>query len=159
MSRKRAMRKISEYGKQLAEKQKCKAEYGVREKQFSNYYKKASASVGITGEELLKGLELRLDNVLYRSGLYHSRKQARQAIVHGHICVDDKLVNIPSYQIGIHQEFKIKDPKNARLGEQEVAKWLKVDQKKCSGKVERLPEREESSQEIDEQLVVEFYSR
>lgn len=159
MSRKRTNRKISEYGKQLAEKQKLRNEYGLREKQFANYYVKASTSGEITGLELLRNLEMRLDNILYRAGFFKSRKQARQAVTHGHILVNDKKVSLPSFQLNLKQKFSLADVKYASAGEQETANWLKVDLKKFSGLVERMPERDEISQDIDEQLVVEYYSR
>lgn len=159
MSRRRNTKKISEYGKQLAEKQKLRSEYGLREKQFFNTYKKASLSGEVTGLELLQNLEMRLDNVLYRSGLFKSRKQARQGVTHGHVEVNDKKSNLPSAKLKPKDTFKIKKESISQTGEQEVAKWLKVNNKLMSGIVERLPERDEISQEIDEQLVIEYYSR
>ncbi len=159
MSRKRSQKKISEYGKQLQEKQKLKREYGLREKQFANIYKKASTKKESTGLILLQSLELRLDNVLYRSGFFKTRKQARQAVTHGHIIVNDKKATLPSLQLKIDDGFKLKNTSISQSGDQEVSGWLKINNKLMSGKVERLPERDEISQEIDEQLVIEYYSR
>lgn len=159
MARKRGVRRISEYGRQLQEKQKVKREYGVREKQFRFYYEKASKNEVPTGTALLVRLELRLDNVLYRSGIFKSRAQARQAITHGHIQLNGVKVDIPSYQMKIGDKFKLVKEDLFSEGEQEVASWLKINQKKLEGELTRLPEREEISQDFNEQLIVEFYSR
>lgn len=159
MARRKNQRRISEYGKQLQEKQKVKQEYALRERPFRNYYQNAAGKQDPTGIVLLINLEMRLDNVLYRSGFFKTRLQARQAITHGHIQVNDKKLNIPSYSVKIGDSFKIKKAEISSLGEQEIAKWIEVDQKKLTGKIKRQPERDEISQDFNEQLIVEFYSR
>jgi small subunit ribosomal protein S4 len=150
--------KKSEYGLQLAEKQKAKAEYGLREKQFRNTFVKSAKSKKISS--LLQGLELRLDNVVYRSGWAHSRQQARQLVTHGHVKVNDHLVDIPSYEVKIKD---VVEPLNKDLiAKTSLAKatnpnWIKVAKDKAE--IVALPEREEIDSSIDEQLIVEYYSR
>lgn len=159
----------SEYGTQLREKQKVKRIYNVSEKQFRNYYKKASQKAGITGEELLKLLERRLDNVIYRSSFAESRSQARQMVSHGHIIINNKKVDIASFgvktgdKIGFFDKFKkSKDYKTIeeRLNSKpEIAEWLKLDPKKPEIEVIKDPERDNIEAQINENLIVEFYSR
>lgn len=158
-------RRLSEYGIQLREKQKAKRTYGVLERQFRRYFKKAFKKRGVTGEALLQLLELRLDNVVYRLGLVPSRSVARQLVHHGHILVDGKKVDIPSYQVKPGQVINL-NPKAMKIEvvkkslaekKKEIPSWL---QKKAAvGKIIRLPTREEIGADIAEQLIVEYYSR
>jgi len=152
--------KKSEYGLQLQEKQKAKAEYGLRERQFSLVFKKAARSKGLTGEEMLKILESRLDNIVYRLGWAQSRAQARQLVNHGHIKVNGKLVDIPSYQVKPKETIEPMDLeiiKKTAVEKLTPPDWIKVKQNKAE--IVNLPTREEIDTPIDEQLVVEFYSR
>jgi len=154
----------SEYGEQLREKQKTKRTYGVLEKQFRHYFKKAFKKRGVTGEVLLQFLESRLDNVIYRLGFVPSRSLARQLISHGHILVDGKKVDIPSYQVKPEQivsltpkAVKMELVKKSLAEKKKVPSWL---QKKAAvGKIIRLPKREEIDADINEHLIVEYYSR
>jgi len=158
-------RRLSEYGVQLREKQKAKRTYGVLERQFRRYFKKAFKKRGVTGEALLQLLELRLDNVVYRLGLVPSRSVARQLVHHGHILVDGKKVDIPSYQVKPGQVINL-NPKAMKIEvvkkslaekKKEIPSWL---QKRAAvGKIIRLPTREEIGADIAEQLIVEYYSR
>jgi small subunit ribosomal protein S4 len=158
----------SEYYSQLREKQKAKRYYGILEKQFYNYYKKATRKQGITGEILLQLLELRLDNILYLMGFATSRAQARQMISHGHVLVDGKKVDIPSYQVKENQEISIAE-KSKELpfiveakesaGSLSIPEWLEVDLKNLKGKVIRIPERADIKAPINEQMIVELYSK
>ncbi|TSC54500.1 MAG: small subunit ribosomal protein S4 [Microgenomates group bacterium LiPW_31] len=158
-------RRLSEYGIQLREKQKAKRTYGVLERQFRRYFKKAFKKRGVTGEALLQLLELRLDNVVYRLGFVPSRSVARQIVHHGHILVDGKKVDIPSYQVKPGQVINL-NPKAMKMEvvkkslaekKKEIPSWL---QKKAAvGKIIRLPTREEIGADIAEQLIVEYYSR
>ncbi len=161
-------RRISDYGIQLKEKQKVKEIYNVKEKQFRNYFKKAEKSPGIKGEVLLSLLEKRLDNVVFRLGLANSRKEARQEISHAHILVNNKKVNIPSYQVKIGDTISfspkfLKKEISKNLGERlasyKTQEWLKLDPKKIEGNVVKEPQREDIDQSINENLIVEFYSR
>jgi len=152
--------KKSEYGLQLAEKQKAKAEYGLRERQFSLVFKKAARSQGATGAEMLKLLESRLDNIVYRLGWAKSRIQARQLVNHGHIKVNGKILDIPSYSAKVkdvvepvNQEFI----KTTQIKKPLIPAWIK--EKAMKAEIEHLPAREEIDNPIDEQLIVEFYSR
>ncbi len=156
------------YGIQLREKQKVKRIYGVLEKQFRNYFKEAERGKGITGENLLVMLEKRLDNVVYSLGFASSRAQARQLIRHGHIQVGGKKTTIPSYQVSPGQEIAVKEKsrKNDFIrASVETARgrgipgWLELDPDSFAGKVIALPTREEIKLPIDEQLIVELYSR
>lgn len=152
--------KKSEYGLQLQEKQKAKSEYGLREKQFALTFAQASRSKEVTGEAMLKILETRLDNVVYRAGWATSRDQARQLVNHGHIKVNDKVVDIPSYQVKIKDIIEPADLeviKKTMVEKAQVPAWLKVKANKAE--VANLPTREDIDTSIDEQLVVEFYSR
>lgn len=158
-------RRLSEYGVQLREKQKAKRTYGVLERQFRRYFKKAFKKRGVTGEALLQLLESRLDNVVYRLGFVPSRSVARQLVHHGHILVDGKKVDIPSYQVKPGQVINL-NPKVMKMEvvkkslaekKKEIPSWL---QKKAAvGKIIRLPTREEIGADIAEQLIVEYYSR
>ena len=159
-------KKISEYGIQLREKQKVRRAYGMLEKQFRNYYEKAAASKESTGLALLKMLELRLDNVIYRVGLGVSRAEARQIVNHGHITVNGKKVNIPSYQVKAGDVIAVKESKQAlemfaslKGLKVNTPKWLEFDTNSLTGKVLALPEREDIDLNIQEHLIVEYYSR
>jgi small subunit ribosomal protein S4 len=158
------LRRLSDYGVRLREKQKAKKIYGIVERVFKNYYKKASQFKGETGKRLLQLLETRLDNVLFKSGLVVSRSVSRQLITHGFCLVDGKKVNIPSYQVSQGQTvslntagLKLDAVKKALEQKGAIPAWLK--RKAVIAKMERLPEREEMESNIDEQLIVEFYSR
>ncbi len=160
--------RLSDYGNQLREKQKLRRMYGVMEKQFRNYYKKASKLKGSTGENLLKLLEGRLDNMVYRMGFAVTRAEARQLVSHKSIMVNGQVINIPSYQVNASDEISVTEKgkdqlrvKNAvnissQLG---ISEWLSVDQKKLKGIVNSIPEREDILPDIQENLVVEFYSK
>ncbi|MBM2820586.1 MAG: ribosomal protein [Candidatus Berkelbacteria bacterium] len=147
----------SEYGLQLLEKQKAKAEYGMRERQFSNLFSKAGKSRKSTGEELLKLLELRLDNVIYRIGWAKSRAHARQLITHRFFTINENTVNIPSYSLKMKDI--IKQRKHIELIKTTVPKWIKIDPKNTLAEISREPAREEIETDLDEQLIIEFYSR
>jgi small subunit ribosomal protein S4 len=158
--------KQSEYLLQLREKQKARRYYGLLEKQFRNYYEKASKQQGITGEVLLRMLEMRLDNVVYRLGFAASRSQARQLVRHGHFHVNGRRVNIPSFQVrpdsvvsirpGSSAEQVIRDATDLTAS---VAPWLQADHENLTGKVLRAPERGEIDTPVQEQLIVELYSK
>lgn len=165
---KRANRKMSEYGLQLREKQKAKFIYGVLEKPFRNYYAKAKQMEGMTGENLMRILESRLDNVIFRMGLARTRKEARQIVDHKFILVNGKQVNIPSYLVKAGDVIEIKE-KNKGLqrmkdivevtGGRLVPEWLDVDAEKLQGTVKELPSREQIDVPVDEMLIVELYSK
>ena len=157
---------FSEYGTQLREKQKVKRMYGVLEKQFREYYEKASKMKGVTGENMLSLIERRLDNVVYRMGIGASRKQARQIVNHGLITVNGKRVNIASYMVKAGDIIAIKENKqqnemfkDLRGSKVVMPKWLEFDTNAFSGKVVALPVREDVDADIKEQLIVELYSR
>ncbi len=157
-------RRVSEYGTQLREKQKAKRIFGLLERQFRRYYEEAAKVKGATGVALLERLERRLDNVVYRLGFARSRAFARQLVGHGHIKINDKKVNIPSYQISIDQTIaisdKLRDNTQVKKSLEEATalpEWL--ERRATVGKVLRLPKREEMEQSINEQLIVEYYSR
>ncbi|MBZ2174418.1 30S ribosomal protein S4 [Schnuerera sp. xch1] len=162
----RADKRLSNYGQQLLEKQRLKAYYGVMEKQFAGYVQEAKSSSELTGHALIKILETRLDNLVYRLGFASSIRQARQMVVHGHIRVNDKKINIPSYRINIGDTISLKEKsRNVELFEENYLSsfpnaypYLEKDESSFSGKLIRLPEREEVPIEIEDQLVVEFYS-
>ena len=165
---KNAGRKISEYGLQLREKQKAKFIYGVLEKPFRNYYKKAEKQKGMTGENLMIMLELRLDNVLFRLGFARTRKEARQIVDHKHVLVNGKCVNIPSYLVKAGDVIEIKESKKNTqrmkdivevAGGRIVPEWLDVDAEKLQGTVKDLPTREQIDVPVDEMLIVELYSK
>jgi small subunit ribosomal protein S4 len=154
------------YGIQLREKQRLKEIYRLREGQFKNLFERASKKEGITGENLLILLETRLDNIVYRLGLTTSRTQARQAIVHGHIEVNGKKVNIPSFEVSVGDVISVRDKSRkipffseALAHEVEVKEWLSVNRKKMEGKVIDEPKREDIEYPIKENLIVELYSK
>ncbi|WP_142413472.1 30S ribosomal protein S4 [Hathewaya massiliensis] len=163
----RAGKKLSDYGKQLLEKQKIKAYYGVLEKQFAIYVDKAMKSREVTGDALLISLECRLDNLVYRIGFANSIRQSRQMVTHGHILVNGKKVDIPSYNIKVGDEISLKEKsrKNQMFLDnfQEFSKfalpYIDTNLDSFSGKLNRLPERSEIPVEANEQLVVELYSK
>jgi small subunit ribosomal protein S4 len=156
----------SEYLLQLREKQKTRRFYGVLEKQFRRYYEKASRQPGITGENLLRMLEQRLDNVVYRLGFAATRRQARQLVNHGHFRVNGKKVDIPSYQVRPNDVITVKPGSSAepiiRSATElvaSVAPWLQADYDALNGKVLKVPERTEIDTPVSEQLIVEYYSK
>jgi small subunit ribosomal protein S4 len=158
--------KQSEYLLQLREKQKARRYYGVLEKQFRGYYQKASRRQGITGEELLRLLEMRLDNVVYRLGFAASRAQARQLVRHGHFHVNGRRVNIPSYQVRTDDIISLRPGaagesavRSATELTASVANWLQADHDNLTGKVLRQPDRDEIDTPVQEQLIVELYSK
>lgn len=159
-------KKTSEYAKQLREKQKVKRAYGILEKQMHMYYEEAERQKGITGENMLSLLERRLDNVVYRMGIGRSRAEARQIVNHGHICVNGKNVNIPSYQVKKGDVISVKETKRSKemfkaLKEVKIVlpAWLEFDASKLEGRVVELPKREDIDLTIEEHLIVELYSR
>ncbi|NLW41456.1 MAG: 30S ribosomal protein S4 [Tissierellia bacterium] len=161
-------RKLSEYGLQLREKQKARRIYGVLETQFERYYKQAERMRGITGENLLQLLERRLDNVVYRLGFASSRAQARQFVLHGHITVNGKRVNIPSYLVDEGDVIAVREKSASNIEhfkalrdgtDRVVVPWLQVDYEKLEGTVTALPAREDIDVPIQEHLIVELYSR
>ena len=165
---KRANRKMSEYGLQMREKQKTKFIYGVLEKPFRNYYKKAERMNGMAGENLMVLLERRLDNVIFRLGFARTRMEARQIVDHKHVLVNGKCVNIPSYLVSAGDSIEIKEKAkdsqrykdilevtSARL----VPEWLDANQETLSGSVKELPSREAIDVPVDEMLIVELYSK
>lgn len=165
---KRQRRQESEYGRQLREKQKAKFIYGVLEKQFHMYYEKALKIEGITGDNLMTILESRLDNVVFRLGFARTRKEARQTVRHGHITVNGKRVDIPSYRVkagdivAVAPKFKDLLPiKEALISSEHMAvpAWLEVDIEKLQGTVLQLPTRDQIDLDINAQLIVELYSK
>lgn len=160
-------RKQSEYAIQLSEKQKAKYTYGVLERQFANLFKKASSKSGVTGEILLQLLESRLDNVVYRLGVAPSRRAARQLVLHKHITVNGDIVNIPSFSVkpgdmvGVRERSKSLEVVTDSLSTHSVRKypWLEFDNSQMVGKMINLPQREEIPENIQEQLIVELYSK
>ncbi|NIP30677.1 MAG: 30S ribosomal protein S4 [Candidatus Dadabacteria bacterium] len=160
--------KFSEFGIRLREKQKVKTMYGIREKQFRRYFEKAARMSGITGSLLISMLERRLDNVVYRLGFASSRNDGRQLVGHKHVLVNGKSVNIPSYQVKDGDKIEIREKSRnlsrvhqalKLLERRPVPNWLELDIESIQGSVVRLPEREDVTVPIDEQLIVEFYSR
>jgi len=160
--------RLSEYGVQLREKQKVRRTYGVLEKQFRNYYKDAARQKGNTGENLLTLLETRLDNVVYRMGFGATRAESRQLVSHKSIMVNGSVVNIPSFKVSANDVISIreKSKKQARIiaalevsSQREKPTWVEVDNTKMEGAFKRLPERSDLSAEINEQLIVELYSK
>lgn len=160
-------RKQSEYAVQLMEKQKAKYTYGVLEKQFANLFDKASSKSGITGELLLQLLESRLDNVVYRLGIAPTRRAARQFVSHKHILVNGEIVNIPSYQllegdtIGVREKSKSLEAITDSLSTNSVSKysWLEFEKSSMTGKFVNVPQRDDIPENINEQLIVELYSK
>lgn len=160
--------KLSNYGLQLREKQKLKRIYGVLERQFRTYFEKAARQKGVTGTTLLQSLERRLDSVVYQLGFATTRRQARQMVGHGYVFVNDHCVNIPSFLVKVNDEiflrFKTKGKKNVDENikvskDKAVPAWLEVDREHYKAKVKRLPGREDITFPINEQLIVELYSR
>ncbi len=160
--------KIVGYGLQLREKQKAKRIYFTNEGQFRNYYEKASNKPGVTGELLLQSLERRLDNVVYRLGFGTSRRQARQIVRHGHIAVNGRKVDIPSYQVKAGDEIVVRE--NAKklpvitaaveyTSHQPTPNWLEVNREALTGRVTAVPKREDINLPVNEQLIVELYSK
>ena len=165
---KRANRKVSEYGLQLREKQKAKFIYGVLEKPFRNYYKKACRMNGQSGENLMILLESRLDNVLFRMGFGRTRKETRQIVDHKHVLVNGKCVNIPSYLVKAGDVIEIKEKYKSSQRYKDVLEvtagrmvpaWLDVDQENLRGTVKELPTRDEIDVPVNEVLIVELYSK
>ena len=161
-------KKVSEYGLQLREKQKARRIYGVLERQFHNYFVKADKQKGITGENLLVMLERRMDNVVYRMGLAASRSQARQLVLHGHVAVNGKKLDIPSALVKVGDSLSVIDSSRQLeyfkgiadvVGQKTLPAWLSFDASNMSGKVDRLPSREEIDVPIAEHLIVELYSK
>lgn len=159
---------ISEFGLHMREKQKAKEIYGLREQQFKNYFKKAAKKKGVTGELLLQFLERRLDNVVFRLGFAKSRSQAKQIVNHGHIWVNGRVVNIPSYQVksGDVVQVRKNSLKNSyftnlikTITKENIPKWLKLDLKNLRGEVIGLPTSKDVDRRINTQLIVEFYSK
>ena len=160
--------RLSDYGVQLREKQKVRRMYGVLEKQFRNYYKEASRLRGSTGENLLKLLESRLDNVVYRMGFGSTRAEARQVVGHRSIMVNGKVLNIPSYQVKPGDVISVREKAKGQLriraalelaGQRADVPWMDVDSSKMEGTFKMLPERQDLSQDINENLIVELYSK
>ena len=165
---KRSGRKVSEYGMQLKEKQNATFIYGVLEKQFRAYYDKAKTMPGVTGENLLGLLERRIDNVVFRLGLASTRRQARQLVSHGHITVNGKRLDIPSALIKVGDVIGVKEKSRGTALFKEIAEsknalnvpaWLTADIQNLSGSVTRFPNRDEIDIPVDEQAIVELYSR
>ena len=165
---KRANRKVSEYGLQLREKQKAKFIYGVLEKPFRNYYKKADRMPGQTGENMMVMLESRLDNVVFRMGFARTRREARQIVDHKHVLVNGKCVNIPSYLIKAGDTVEIREKSKGSerykgilevTAGRLVPEWLDVNQEALSGTVKELPRREAIDVPVNEMLIVELYSK
>ncbi len=159
-------RKSSEYGIQLAEKQKIRLMYGLNEKQFHRLFDKAQKMQGPAGHNLLNLLETRLDNMVYRLGLAKTRRAARQVVNHGHILVNDKKVDIPSYQVKVGDVVAVKENSLDHPAIKEAAEtcmtrpaYVEFDKNKLCGKLLRLPDRSELNQEVNETLIVEFYNR
>ncbi len=161
-------RKVSDYGLQLREKQKVRRVYGVLEAQFRRYFREAERQSGVTGTNLLRMLEQRLDNVVYRLGFGASRSQARQQVLHGHIEVNGRKVNVPSYQVKPGDVVAVRE-RSRRLAEfrdlpqileqRAVPEWLSLDAARLTGRVLSLPSREAVDIPLREELIVEFYSR
>ena len=165
---KRANKKVSEYGLQLREKQKAKFIYGVLEKPFRNYYKKACRMSGQSGENLMIILESRLDNVLFRMGFGRTRKETRQIVDHKHVLVNGKCVNIPSYLVKAGDVIEIKEKYKSSQRYKDVLEvtagrlvpaWLEVDQENLRGTVKEMPTRDEIDVPVNEVLIVELYSK
>jgi small subunit ribosomal protein S4 len=161
-------RKVGDYGLQLREKQKVRRTYSVLERQFKNYFDAADARPGMTGENLLRMLELRLDNGVYRMGFAPSRAAARQLVTHGHFSVNGRPTNIPSYQLKAGDRVEVRESHRERepfkvaketLRSHQAPEWLSIDAAKLSGAVLDQPRRDQMPLDLNEQLVVEYYSR
>ena len=162
----RKRKKVSEYGTQLSEKQKAKSTYGLLERQFHNAFDKAAAMGGITGENLLKILESRLDNVVYRLGIAPTRAAARQLVSHRHITVNGNVVSIPSYSLQAGDVVAVREKSKSLeiivecvAGRRNQYSWLEWNAETLTGKFLQLPEREDIPENIKEQLIVELYSK
>ncbi|MDP6522899.1 MAG: 30S ribosomal protein S4 [Kiritimatiellia bacterium] len=164
----RRSRKLSDYGVQLREKQRLRRQYGMQEKQFRLFFDRAAKRSGVTGEQLLQLLESRLDNVVYRLGFASSRKAARQLVLHNHVLLDGRQANIPSMMVGAGCTVQVKESKKSRelaakgleaSDGRGVPTWMSLDAKNFQGAFVRIPTREEIAPNVDEQLVVELYSK
>lgn len=164
----RAGKKVSEYGLQLREKQKAKFIYGVLEKPFRNYFEKADRMSGMTGDNLMAMLELRLDNVIFRLGYARTRKEARQIVDHKHVLVNGKCVNIPSYLVSAGDSIEIKEKAKSSqrykdilevTGARLVPEWLEAEQENLKGSVKSVPSRDMIDVPVNEMLIVELYSK
>ncbi|MBQ6363229.1 MAG: 30S ribosomal protein S4 [Lachnospiraceae bacterium] len=164
----RSSRKISEYGLQLREKQKAKFIYGVLEKPFRNYYDRADRMKGMTGENLMRMLESRLDNVVFRMGFARTRREARQVVDHKHILVNGKCINIPSYLVKAGDVIEVKESSKTIQRFKDISEitagrltpeWVDVDKEALRGTVSALPKREQIDVPVDEMLIVELYSK
>ena len=166
----RANKKVSEYGLQLREKQKAKFIYGVLEKPFRNYFKKADRMSGMTGDNLMSMLELRLDNVIFRLGYARTRREARQVVDHKHVLVNGKCVNIPSYLVSAGDVIEIREKARTKAaqrykdilevtGARLVPEWLEADHDNLKGTVKQVPTREMIDVPVNEMLIVELYSK
>lgn len=164
----RRPKKVVGYGLQLREKQKTRRIYGVLEKQFRNYFERVSRKQGVTGEMLLSSLETRLDNVVFRLGLATSRAQARQVVRHGHIQVNGRRVNIPSFQVKVGNTIAVAERSRQSVSilsaldfssHQSMVPWLELDRTQLIGRVVSLPQREDINLPIQEQMIVELYSK
>jgi small subunit ribosomal protein S4 len=161
-------RRLSDYGLQLREKQKVRRIYGVTEKPFRNYYKNAAQAKGATGENLLKILERRLDNVVYRMGFGSTRAEARQLVGHKSILVNGRAINVPSYQVSAEDEISVREKAKRQVRIQNALalaeqygfpEWIQVDSKNLKGVFKRVPDRSELPADINENLIVELYSK
>jgi small subunit ribosomal protein S4 len=161
-------RKVGDFGHQLREKQKVRRVYGILERQFRNYFVEADRHTGVTGEALLRSLELRLDNVVYRMGFATSRAQARQLVGHGHFAVNGTPTNIPSYKVKPGTRIEVRESHRARepfktaketLRSHQAPDWLSIDAANLAGTVVEPPRRDQMPLDLNEQLVVEYYSR
>lgn len=161
-------KKVSEYGMQLKEKQKLKFVYGVLEKQFYHYYELATKEEGIAGENLIKLLESRLDNIVFRMGMATTRREARQLVTHGHFCVNGKRVDIPSYRVKVGDVVSLREKSKKSKKFEQIAEaaggrltpmWLDVNKEKQEAKVTRQFQREDLDFEIAEHLIIELYSK
>jgi small subunit ribosomal protein S4 len=161
-------RKVGDFGLQLREKQKVRRVYSVMERQFRNYFREASTHTGVTGETLLRFLELRLDNVVFRMGLASSRAQARQLVAHGHLAVNGRPTNVPSFQLKVGDRVEVRESHKSRepfkiaretLRSHQAPEWLSVDATALAATVNALPRRDQMPLDLNEQLVVEYYSR
>ena len=161
-------RKVGDYGLQLREKQKVRRVYGVLEKQFRNYFVEASRHSGVTGEYLLRSLEQRMDNVVYRLGFAPSRAAARQMVAHGHFAVNGTATNVPSYSLKPGDRVEVRESHSGRepfkvaketLRSHQAPEWLSLDAAKLAGSVSSIPRRDQMPLDLSEQLVVEYYSR
>jgi len=161
-------RKVGDYGMQLREKQKIRRIYSVLERQFQGYFEQASSTPGVTGENLLRMLELRLDNVVYRMGFAASRAEARQMVGHAHLSVNGRVVNVPSLQVKPGDKVEVRESHRTRepfkeavdlIKSRQIPEWLSVDAAKLAGSVLTAPRRDQMPLDLNEQLVVEYYSR